>query len=268
TSGRTLYELGEALLYDVGSAGYAYPFYDARKINRDDLMTYEAGAFGVRARSGPRGWQSSRGRSCLGHREECIVFDNISKLDHLTGPATTTFGHPPPEKFSDEIFSANPKNYSSSPDLFNLPPPSPPLPRHPHHTPWQPAPPHHRNYYTRHLHNPIITTPLDTTNTTATPTAATAAAFPAAAAAVVGLGMSAAKNHQVVAVGRRYSHHSRTMWCQAVAAQPLRVPRCAQPFDATAVEATEPAVVTTATTAAPWWCQDSGGDSSIVKLLL
>nr|GEW81152.1 retrovirus-related Pol polyprotein from transposon TNT 1-94 [Tanacetum cinerariifolium] len=81
-------------------------------------------------------------------------------------------------------------------------------------------------------------------------------------------GMSAAKNHQVVAVGRRYSHHSRTMWCRAVAAQPQRVPHCAQPFDATAVAATEPPVVTTATTAAPWWCRACGGDSSIVKLLL
>nr|GEX52130.1 putative ribonuclease H-like domain-containing protein [Tanacetum cinerariifolium] len=57
----------------------------------------------------------------------------------------------------------------------------------------------------------------------------------------------------VVAVGRRYSHHSHTMWCRAMAAQPLRVPRCAQPFDATAVAATEPAVATTATTAVPWW---------------
>nr|GFB23193.1 hypothetical protein [Tanacetum cinerariifolium] len=64
--------------------------------------------------------------------------------------------------------------------------------------------------------------------------------------------MSAAKNHQVVAVGRRYSHHSRTIWCRVVAAQLLRVPRCAQPFDAIAVAATEPAVVTTATIATPY----------------
>nr|GEX15464.1 hypothetical protein [Tanacetum cinerariifolium] len=53
SSGRTLYELEAALLYDVGSAGYDYPFYDARKINRDDFRTHEAVAFGVRARSGP-----------------------------------------------------------------------------------------------------------------------------------------------------------------------------------------------------------------------
>nr|GEV73713.1 putative ribonuclease H-like domain-containing protein [Tanacetum cinerariifolium] len=67
----------------------------------------------------------------------------------------------------------------------------------------------------------------------------------------------------VVAIGRRYSHHSRTMWCRAVAAQPRRVPRSAQPFNATAVAATEPAVATTATTAAPWWCWACGGDPPI-----
>nr|GEX94130.1 hypothetical protein [Tanacetum cinerariifolium] len=60
----------------------------------------------------------------------------------------------------------------------------------------------------------------------------------------------------VVAVGRWYSHHSRTMWCRAMAAQPLGVPRYAQPLDATTVAATEPAV---ATTAAPWWCRACGG---------
>ncbi|GJS73791.1 hypothetical protein Tco_0706632 [Tanacetum coccineum] len=34
---------------------------------------------------------------------------------------------------------------------------------------------------------------------------------------------------------------------------PLGVPRCAHPHDATAVAAAEPAVATTATTAAPWY---------------
>ncbi|GJR15095.1 hypothetical protein Tco_0797747 [Tanacetum coccineum] len=63
----------------------------------------------------------------------------------------------------------------------------------------------------------------------------------------------------VVAVGRRYSHHSRTMWCRAVAAQPLGVPRCAHSHDATAMAAAEPAVATTATTAAPWWCRADVG---------
>nr|GEZ01551.1 hypothetical protein [Tanacetum cinerariifolium] len=48
SSGRTLYELRATLLYDVGSAGYAYLFHDARKINRDDLRTHGAVAFGVR----------------------------------------------------------------------------------------------------------------------------------------------------------------------------------------------------------------------------
>nr|GFB26886.1 hypothetical protein [Tanacetum cinerariifolium] len=100
-----------------------------------------------------------------------------------------------------------------------------------------------------------------------TTTTATTAAFPAAAAAVVGCGWRIGHHHHravrsqttiVVAVRRRYSHHSHTMWCRAVAAQPLRVPRCAQPFDATAVAATEPAVATTATTAAPWWCLACG----------
>nr|GEX52075.1 hypothetical protein [Tanacetum cinerariifolium] len=67
----------------------------------------------------------------------------------------------------------------------------------------------------------------------------------------------------VVAVRRWYSHHSRTMWCRAVAAQPLGMPLCAQPFDATTVAATEPAVATTATTAAPWWCWACGGDPPV-----
>ncbi|GJV14411.1 hypothetical protein Tco_1359734 [Tanacetum coccineum] len=50
----------------------------------------------------------------------------------------------------------------------------------------------------------------------------------------------------VVAVGRWYSYHSHTMWCRAVAAQPLGVPCCAPPLGVTAVAAAEPAVATTA----------------------
>nr|GEV69054.1 hypothetical protein [Tanacetum cinerariifolium] len=65
----------------------------------------------------------------------------------------------------------------------------------------------------------------------------------------------------VVAVGRWYNHHSRTMWCRAMAAQPLRVPRCALPFDATVMAATKLAMATTATIVAPWWCWACGGDS-------
>nr|GEZ01500.1 hypothetical protein [Tanacetum cinerariifolium] len=60
SSDRTLCELEAALLYDVGLAGYAYPFHDARKTSQDDFRTHGAVAFGVRARSGPRGWQPSR----------------------------------------------------------------------------------------------------------------------------------------------------------------------------------------------------------------
>nr|GEY00129.1 ankyrin repeat-containing protein [Tanacetum cinerariifolium] len=58
--GRTVCELEALLLYDVRSAGYAYPYYVARKISRDDLRTLGAVAFGVRARSGPHVWQPSR----------------------------------------------------------------------------------------------------------------------------------------------------------------------------------------------------------------
>nr|GEV62594.1 retrovirus-related Pol polyprotein from transposon TNT 1-94 [Tanacetum cinerariifolium] len=39
-------ELEASLLYHVGSAGYAYPYYVARKISRDDLRTHGAIAFG------------------------------------------------------------------------------------------------------------------------------------------------------------------------------------------------------------------------------
>nr|GEX85945.1 hypothetical protein [Tanacetum cinerariifolium] len=62
----------------------------------------------------------------------------------------------------------------------------------------------------------------------------------------------------MVAIGRWYSHHSRTKWCRAVEAQPLGKPRCAQPLDATAVVAAEPAVATITTTAASWWCRACG----------
>ncbi|GKD99723.1 hypothetical protein Tco_1387707, partial [Tanacetum coccineum] len=65
-----------------------------------------------------------------------------------------------------------------------------------------------------------------------------AAAFPAAVAVVPGCGW-------------RTSHHGRTMWCRAVAAQPLGGASCAQPLDATVAALAEPAVATTTTTAAP-----------------
>nr|GFA51164.1 hypothetical protein [Tanacetum cinerariifolium] len=108
-------------------------------------------------------------------------------------------------------------------------------------------------------------TPL--TPTTATTTAATSAAFPAAAAADAGCGWKISHHHRgavlrqttiVVAVGRRYSHHSHTLWCRAVMAQPQVKPRGGQPLKTTTVVAVEP---TTATTAAPWWCRACGGDS-------
>nr|GEY63714.1 hypothetical protein [Tanacetum cinerariifolium] len=76
SSGHTLYELEAALLYDVGSAGYAYPFHDARKINQDDLRTHGAVAFGVRARSGPRGWQSSRPQLKSNPMEDRVMLNN------------------------------------------------------------------------------------------------------------------------------------------------------------------------------------------------
>nr|GEX71738.1 hypothetical protein [Tanacetum cinerariifolium] len=52
----------------------------------------------------------------------------------------------------------------------------------------------------------------------------------------------------VVVVGRRYSHHSRTLWCRDVMAQPLEKHWGGQPPKTTTVVAAEP---TTATTAAP-----------------
>nr|GEU69649.1 hypothetical protein [Tanacetum cinerariifolium] len=70
--------------------------------------------------------------------------------------------------------------------------------------------------------------------------------------------ISWAARHQttiVVAVGRRYSHHSRTMWCRVVMAQPLVKHRGGQPPKTTTVVAAES---TTATTAAPWWCRACG----------
>nr|GEW55709.1 hypothetical protein [Tanacetum cinerariifolium] len=60
----------------------------------------------------------------------------------------------------------------------------------------------------------------------------------------------------VVAVGRRYSHHSRTMWCRAVMTQPLVKHRVGQLPKTTTVVAAEP---TLTTTAAPWWCRACGG---------
>nr|GEV71921.1 hypothetical protein [Tanacetum cinerariifolium] len=67
----------------------------------------------------------------------------------------------------------------------------------------------------------------------------------------------------VVAVERRYSHHSRTLWCRAVMAQPLVKNRGGvQPSETTTAVVAKPAKTTTA---APWWCRACGGDSSIVK---
>nr|GEW79257.1 integrase, catalytic region, zinc finger, CCHC-type, peptidase aspartic, catalytic [Tanacetum cinerariifolium] len=60
----------------------------------------------------------------------------------------------------------------------------------------------------------------------------------------------------VVAVGRWYNHHSRTLWCRAVMAQPLVKNRGGQPPKTTTVVAAEP---TLTTTAAPWWCRACGG---------
>ncbi|GJY09873.1 putative ribonuclease H-like domain-containing protein [Tanacetum coccineum] len=50
----------------------------------------------------------------------------------------------------------------------------------------------------------------------------------------------------MVAVGRRYSHHSRTLWCRAVMAQPQMVSRGGQPPKTTTVVAAEPVETTTA----------------------
>nr|GEW69712.1 hypothetical protein [Tanacetum cinerariifolium] len=66
--------------------------------------------------------------------------------------------------------------------------------------------------------------PHPTVHATAATTAATTAAFPAAAAAVSGCGRQHGCHHRgavrrktttMVAVRRRYSHHSRTLWCWA-----------------------------------------------------
>nr|GEV40691.1 hypothetical protein [Tanacetum cinerariifolium] len=136
------------------------------------------------------------------------------------------------------------------------PSPSPHHSRH-HHPPMPPATPHQPTLSPHHG------------STTTAGTTAIAVAFLAAAAAVVGCGWWIGHHRRgvvrrqttiVVAIGRWNSHHSRTMWCRAVAAQPLGMPRCAQPFDATTVVATEPAVATTSTTAAPWRSWACGGD--------
>nr|GEW74745.1 hypothetical protein [Tanacetum cinerariifolium] len=50
----------------------------------------------------------------------------------------------------------------------------------------------------------------------------------------------------VVAVGRRYSHHSHTLWCRAVMGQPLVKHRGGQPPKTTTVVAAEPTLNTTA----------------------
>nr|GEU32330.1 hypothetical protein [Tanacetum cinerariifolium] len=67
----------------------------------------------------------------------------------------------------------------------------------------------------------------------------------------------------VVAVGRGYSHHSRTLWGRPVMAQPLVKPRGVQPLNTTTVVAAEP---TTATKAAPWWCRARGAPQSGIPL--
>nr|GEY55432.1 hypothetical protein [Tanacetum cinerariifolium] len=194
-------------------------------------------------------------------------------------PATTISDRlPPPEKFSVELFRRTPKMFPVSRSIRSTirhrhaPPPAAGTTKAAATVPdtttkFTPLPPPP----TTPLQPPLFPPPLvhDTADTTTT---ATVAAFPAAATAVlscrwrIGHHRHGAVRRQttiVVAVERRYSHHSRTMWCRPVATQPLRVPRCAQPFDATTVAATKPAVATTATTFAPWRCWACGGDPPI-----
>nr|GEX01508.1 hypothetical protein [Tanacetum cinerariifolium] len=104
-------------------------------------------------------------------------------------------------------------------------------------------------------------------------TTAAAAAFPVVVAALVvdwtcycaDLGLSAAKNHQAMAVKRRCSYNNRTLWCRAVMAQPHVMSRGGQTPKTTTVVAVEPAVTTTA---APWWCWACGGDSPVANLIV
>nr|GEZ92425.1 hypothetical protein [Tanacetum cinerariifolium] len=94
-----------------------------------------------------------------------------------------------------------------------------------------------------------ITPPLVPTYTTAGTTTTAAASSRCRRRTVRG------QTTIVVAVGRQYSHHSRTLWCRAVMVQPLVKHRGGQPPKTTSVVATEP---TTATTAAPSWCWACG----------
>nr|GFC71898.1 hypothetical protein [Tanacetum cinerariifolium] len=129
------------------------------------------------------------------------------------------------------------------------------------------APPRQNHHHRSHRAPPPWLLPSHQQPTpTATTTTATATAFTAATAVVAGCGWQFGNHRRgavrrqttiVVAVGRRYSHHSRTLWCRAVMAQPLVKPRGVQPLKTTTVVAAEP---TTATTAAPWWCRARGGD--------
>nr|GEY24155.1 hypothetical protein [Tanacetum cinerariifolium] len=104
-------------------------------------------------------------------------------------------------------------------------------------------------------------------------TTAAAAAFPVVVAALVvdwtcycaDLGLSAAKNHQAMAVKRRCSYNNRTLWCRAVMAQPHVMSRGGQMPKTTTVVAAEPTVTTTA---APWWCWACGGDSPLANLIV
>nr|GEY53271.1 reverse transcriptase domain-containing protein [Tanacetum cinerariifolium] len=141
--------------------------------------------------------------------------------------------------------------------------------------PASPPHPHHRSsiittppHYLHRSHHHISTIPLPTPHaptaaashefTTTAGTTATATAFPAAVAHVAGCGWRIGRHRAarrqttiVVVVGRRYSHHGRTLWCRAVMAQPLVKHRGGQPPKTTTVVAAKP---TTATTVGPWWC--------------
>nr|GEU32919.1 hypothetical protein [Tanacetum cinerariifolium] len=78
---------------------------------------------------------------------------------------------------------------------------------------------------------------------------------PAAAATMVGCGWRIGHHRRgavrgqttiVVAVGRWYNHHSRTLWCWAMMAQPLVKHRGGQPSKTTTMVAAEPTLTTTA----------------------
>nr|GEW16033.1 alpha/beta hydrolases superfamily protein [Tanacetum cinerariifolium] len=207
-----------------------------------------------------------------GEEDDEKVKDETCHVAHASSEPPPTTSRPPPvttavaEKLFRRAFPANPKKTPSLP-IYKIHHPTPP-----HDTliiTTQPLPPSQLHHHRRPLH--LVNTTIYTnrrcltTNLPPPPApqpqqrlfqplpppwwAVGGGLATTVAVELIKLPISWAARRQtiiVVAVGRWYSHHSRTLWCRAVIAQLLVKHQGGQPPKTTTVVAAEPTLTTTA----------------------